>query len=411
MTKLPRRAALGLGAGLMAAGAIPFTSRRARAATTIRFGTLGDLTGESATDTGMAAVYSAQLAIEDFGGEVLGRKIELLWADDQNKPDLGLTIARRWLDEDGANAIIGNTLSSTGIGIKNMCVARQKPYLVGTSASSAFTQEECSPMTVVFGVNTYAMPKGVVSSLLAQKLDTWFFITADYAFGHSLEQDSSEFVTAGGGKVVGAVKAPLATTDYSSYLLQAQSSRAKVIGLAVQGADFINLVKQAAEFGIVSAGQTLAGLFVLDSGIIAAGLPNAAGMVAAGDFYWNMDDASRAFSKRMMAKTGGMPPNAVQVAPYSAALHYLRAVQAAGTTDGPAVVAQMKQMPIDDFWSKSVQIRADGQALRPMYLMRVKTPQESTGKYDVFKVEGTIAPAEAWRPLAQSACPFIRAKG
>ena len=406
-SSLPRRQALRLGGLAGAALCAPALIRPARAADVIRIGTLTDLNGPASTDTGMPTVYAAQMAIEDFGGTVLGRKVELLWADDQSKPDVGLTLARKWLDEDGASTIISNTLSSIGIGVKRLCVDRQKPFLVGTTASSAFTQEECSPFTVAFSVNTYSMPKGVVSALLEKGLDTWFFITADYAFGHALEADSTGFVTSGGGKVVGSVKAPLASTDYSSYLLQAQSSGAKVVALAVQGVDFQNLVKQATEFGL-SKQQTLAGLFVLDNQIIGAGLENAAGMVAAGAFYWDMDDATRAFSKRMMERTHGLPPNGVQAAGYSAAMHFLRAVQATGTTDGPKVVEQMKRMPVEDFWSKSVAVREDGQVLRPMHMMRVKTPAESKSRYDVFVVTGDIRPEAAWRPLSESACPFIR---
>lgn len=400
---IERRAAL---AGLSAALCTPALIRPARAADPIRIGSLTDINGPASTDTGIATVYAAQLAIEDFGGEVLGRKVELLWADDQSKPDVGLSIARKWLDEDGASAIISNTLSSIGIGLERLCVDRNRPFLVGTTASSVFTQEQCSPFTVVFGVNTYSMPKGVVSALLAKGLDSWFFITADYAFGHALEDDSAQFVKQGGGTVVGSAKAPLASTDYSSFLLQAQSSGAKVVALAVQGVDFQNLLKQATEFGL-GQHQTLAGLFVLDNQIIGAGLENAAGMVAAGDFYWDMSDGTRAFSKRLMERTRGVPPNGVQAAPYSAARHYLRAVQAAGTTDGPKFVAQMKRMPVEDFWSDKVAVREDGQVMRPMHMMQVKTPQESKSKYDVFKITGDISPAQSWRPLSESACPFI----
>jgi branched-chain amino acid transport system substrate-binding protein len=405
-----RRTALRLG-GLAAVGlCTPAIIHSAQAADVIRIGTLTDLNGPASTDTGMPTVYAAQMAIDDFGGEVLGRKVQLLSADDQSKPDIGLTLARKWLDEDGATTIISNTLSSIGIGVKRLCVDRQKPFLVGTTASSVFTQEECSPLTVAFSVNTYSMPKGVVSALLAKGLDSWFFITADYAFGHALEADSTQFVTQSGGKVLGSALAPLATNDYSSFLLQAQSSGAKVVALAVQGVDFQNLIKQATEFGMGTK-QTLAGLFVLDNQIIGAGLENAAGMVAAGAFYWDTDDATRAYSQRMMKLTGGLPPNGVQMAGYSAAMHYLRAVQAVGSTDGAQVVAQMKRMPINDFWSKDVKVREDGQALRPMHMMQVKSPAESKSRYDVFVLKEEIAPADAWRPLSQSACPFIRKAG
>ncbi len=381
----------------------------AHAADPVRIGVITDLSGPSSGDTGMAAVYAAQFAVQDFGPKVLGRDIEVVVADDQGKPDVGLSIVRQWLDQQGVATVIGNTISSEGIGIKRLCEDRKRPFLVGTSASSVFTQEECSPFTVVFGVNTYSMPKGVVAALLAKGLDTWFFITADYAFGHTLEADSSAFVRNNGGKIVGSVRSPQATADYSSFLLQAQASGAKVIGLAVQGFDFENLVKQAREFGFGQPGrQTLAGLFVLENQVAGAGLDNAGGMVASGAFYWDMNDATRAYARRLMARTGGVPPNGVQVAPYSAALHFLRGVQAAGTTDGAEVVAAMKRLPIDDFWSKGVQVREDGQALRPMYLFRIKTPAESRSKYDLYTTEGEVPSGQAWRPLAESVCPFIR---
>ena len=384
--------------------------RNARAADPVRIGTLADLSGASSTDTGPITIYAAQMAIDDFGGRVLDRPIELLSVDDQNSPDIGVGAARKWLDDDGASAIVSNTLSSIAINVKKLCEERKRVSLIGTSASSVFTQEECSPATVVFGVNTYSMPKGVVSALLQRGLNSWFFITANYAFGHALEADASRFVTQGGGKVLGAVRVPTHSTEYSSYLLQAQASGAKVIGLAVQGTDFQNLVKQATEFGLSKSGVTVAGLFVLDNQIIGAGLDNTAGMVASGAFYWDMNDGTRGFAKRIMQKSGGVPPNGVQAAPYSATLHFLRAVQAAGTLEGPAVVAKMKATPINDFWSKDVQIRADGQALRPMYLMQVKTPAQSKSQYDIFNVQGEIAPADAWKPLSESACPFV-AKG
>ena len=387
--------------------AMPGITRGARAAAPVRIGTLADLSGAASTDTGPITIYAAQLAIDDFGGNVLGRPIELLTIDDQNSPDIGVSTARKWLDADGASAIVSNTLSSIAINVKKLCEDRQKVLLIGTSASSIFSQEECSHASVIFGVNTYCMPKGVVSAVLKQGLDTWFFITADYAFGHALEADASNFVTQGGGKVLGSVRAPTHGADYSSYLLQAQASGAKVIGLAVQGTDFQNLVKQATEFGLRKSGVTVAGLFVLDNQIIGTGMDNTAGMVASGAFYWNMNDDTRAFAKRIMQKSGGVAPNGVQAAPYNAMLHFLRAVEAAGTLDGPAVVAKMKQMPIDDFWSKKVSIREDGQAMRPMYLMQVKTPAESTFKYDIFKVQGEISPQDSWKPLTQSACPFI----
>jgi len=403
MMPASRRGFLSTAAAAVSAGVF---IRPARAAEPVRIGVIADLNGPSSGDTGMAAIHSAQLAVQDFGGKVLGRDV------DQGKPDVGLSVVRNWLDQQGAATVIGNTISSEGIGLKGLCEDRKRPFLVGTSASSAFTQEQCSPFTVVFGVNTYSMPKGVVSALLAKGLDTWFFITADYAFGHTLEADSSEFVRAGGGKILGSVKSPQATADYSSFLLQAQASGAKVIGLAVQGFDFENLVKQASEFGFGRKGQqTLAGLFVLENQVSGAGLENAGGMVASGAFYWDMNDATRTYARRLMERTGGVPPNGVQVAPYSAALHFLRGVEAAGTTNGPEVVAAMKRLRINDFWSKDVEIREDGQALRPMYLFRVKTPAESRSKYDVYTLAGEVPAEQAWRPLTESGCPFIRKRG
>ena len=393
---------------MTAALAAPALLGKAAAASPVRIGSLSDLSGPTSTDSGMMTVYSAQLAIEDFGPTVLGRPIELLFADDQNKADIGSVIARKWLDEDGASTIISNSFSPLGLAVKRMCEDRKKPFLIGSTASSAFTQAECSPFTVAFGVNTYSMPKAVVSALLRQKLDSWFFITTDYTFAHMLEADASSFVTAAGGRIVGSIRSPIGNPDFSAQLLQAQASGAKVIALAVQGIDFQNVVKQAAEFHVTKTGQTVAGLYTLDNQIIGAGLENTAGMSASSAFYWDMNDETRAYTQRIMKKSGGVAPTVAQVAGYSAMLHYLRAVQSAGTLEGPAVVAAMKATPIHDFWSKNVKIREDGQALRPMYLMRVKTPAESKSKYDIFEIKSSIPPEDAWKPLSESACPFIR---
>jgi len=409
-TQASRRSVLKRSAALATTLAAPALLRTARAVEPVRIGSLADLSGPSSTDSGPISIYSAQLAIEDFGGQVLGRPVELLTIDDQNNPDVGIGAARKWLDDDGASAIISNTLSSIAISIKKLCEDRKKVLLLGITGSSIFSQEECSPMMAIFGVNSYCMPKGVVTALLKQGLDTWFFISADYTFGHSLEKDATNFVRQGGGTVVGSVSFPTHSTEYSSYLLQAQASGAKVIGLAVQGTDFENLVKQAAEFQLAKFGVTIAGLFVLDNQIIGAGLNNTAGMVASGPFYWNMNDATRAFAKRIMQRSGGVAPNNVQAVPYSATMHYLRAVQAAGTLDGPTVVATMKEIPINDFWSSNVRIRDDGQALRPLYLMQVKSPAASTSKYDIYDIRGEIPPDEAWKPLSESACPLITRK-
>jgi branched-chain amino acid transport system substrate-binding protein len=409
-TQASRRSVLKRSAALATTLAAPALLRTARAVEPVRIGSLADLSGPSSTDSGPISIYSAQLAIEDFGGQVLGRPVELLTIDDQNNPDVGIGAARKWLDDDGASAIISNTLSSIAISIKKLCEDRKKVLLLGITGSSIFSQEECSPMMAIFGVNSYCMPKGVVTALLKQGLDTWFFISADYTFGHSLEKDATNFVRQGGGTVLGSVSFPTHSTEYSSYLLQAQASGAKVIGLAVQGTDFENLVKQAAEFQLAKFGVTIAGLFVLDNQIIGAGLNNTAGMVASGPFYWNMNDATRAFAKRIMQRSGGVAPNNVQAVPYSATMHYLRAVQAAGTLDGPTVVATMKEIPINDFWSSNVRIRDDGQALRPLYLMQVKSPAASTSKYDIYDIRGEIPPDEAWKPLSESACPLITRK-
>jgi branched-chain amino acid transport system substrate-binding protein len=405
---ISRRTFLHVAASSSAILAAPAILRSARAAPSVRIGSLADLSGPTSTDSGMMTIYSAQLAIEDFGPQVLGRPIELLTADDQNKADVGSVIARKWLDEDGASTIISNSFSPLGLAIKRMCADRKKPFLMGSTASSAFTQAECSPFTVAFGVNSYCMPKAVVSALLEKKLDTWFFITTDYTFAHALEADASSFVTRGGGKILGAVRSPIGNPDFSAQLLQARASGAKVIALAVQGIDFQNVVKQAAEFNITRSGQTVAALYTLDNQIIGAGLENTVGMAASTAFYWDMDDDTRAFTRRITQKSNGVPPTIAQVAGYSAMLHYLRAVQAAGTLDGPAVVAAMRATPVNDFWSHNVKIREDGQALRPMLLMRVKTPAEAKSKYDIFEIKGIIPPEDAWKPLSESDCPFIR---
>lgn len=372
----------------------------------VRIGLMADQSGPYADNGGPGSALAIRLAIEDFGGTVLGKKVELLVVDDQNKPDIGSAAARKWIDQDGVDAIIGGSASSIALAVQEIMKERKKPYIIAGTGSSDLTGKACSPMMTQWGFDTYSLPKAAAKALVKQGLDTWYFVTVDYAFGHAWEKDTSAFVTEAGGKVLGSVKHPLGTTDFSSFLLQAQASKAKVIALANAGADFSNTIKQAKEFGITAGGQTIAVLGTTLNVMHGLGLELTQGMQFATPAYWDRNDETRAFAKRYMAAFNNKAPNFIQMSNYSAALHYLKAVQAAGTDEGVAVVAKMKSLPVNDFELKNVTIRADGQVMRPMYLVQVKKPTESKAPYDLYKVLSTVSAEDAWRPLAEGGCTF-----
>ena len=374
----------------------------------IKVGVLCDFSGLYADDTGPGLRLSVQFAVQDFGARVLGRPITVLFADDQNKPDVGTGIARRWLDEEGVQAIVCGSASSITLAVADLVRERNRVLLISGSLSADLTGKACKPTSFQFGFDTYASTRAVVLPAVAEGLKTWFVINVDYAYGHSLKQETQNFVTKAGATFVGNVAFPLNSSDLSSFLVQAQSSGAKAIGLACGGSDWTNLVKQAHEFGIERSGQTLIALASGFNEVAAAGLESAQGMMLSTPFYWDFNDATRAYAKRFMAEHKGVAPNWQQACGYSAMNHYLKAVQAAGTTDGAAVAKAMRAAKVQDFTVEDATIRADGQVMRPSYLAQVKKPKESRDRNDVFRIVSTISPENTWRPAAESACPLLR---
>jgi branched-chain amino acid transport system substrate-binding protein len=374
----------------------------------VKLGVLNDQSSLYADITGQGSVIAARLAVEDFGGKVLDKPVEVIFADHQNKPDVGSNIANRWLDTEKVDALVDVPTSSVALAVQEIAKTKNRIFLISGAAASDLTGKACSPVGFHWTYDTYMLANGTGNALVKTGGDTWYFLTADYAFGHALERDTAAAVTAAGGKVLGQVRHPLNTSDFSSFLLQAQTSKAKVIGLANAGGDTINSIKQAAEFGIVSGGQRLAGLLVFITDIHSLGLKATQGLVLTESFYWDLNDETRAFAKKFMAKSGGKPPSMVQAGVYSAVLHYLKAVKEAGTDKTETVAAKMRAMKVNDFMSKDVEIRADGRVMRPAYLFQVKKPDESKGPWDYYKLLATIQPADAFRPVDKGDCPLVK---
>ena len=374
----------------------------------VKLGVLNDMSSLYADVSGKGGVVAAQMAAEDFGGKVLGAPIEIIGGDHQNKPDVGAGLARQWIDTDHVDAIVDVPTSSVALAIQEVTREKKRIFLMSGPASSDLTGKACSPYGIHWTYDTYALAHGTGGALVKQGGDSWFFITADYAFGHALERDTGDAVKAAGGKVLGAVNAPLNTQDFSSFLLQAQASKAKVIGLANAGGDTINSIKQASEFGIVAGGQKLAGLLVFLSDIHSIGLKTAQGLTITSAWYWDKDDASRTFAKRFMARNpNGLPPTYIQAGIYTEVTFYLKAIKAAGTDDADKVVAQMRKMKINDFMTKDGWLREDGRVMRDMYLEEVKSPAESKYPFDYLKILATIPPDQAFRPLKDGNCPLV----
>ena len=371
----------------------------------VKLGVLDDMSGPYAENSGPGDVLAVKMAIADFGGKVLGRPIELVSGDLQNKVDVGSQIARKWFEVDHVDAIFGLGNSAVALAVQQLAREKDKITIATVAASSDLTGKACSPNSAHWVYDTYSLAKGATTAVVKQGGDSWFFITADYAFGHALETSAAKFVNALGGKVLGSVRHPTGTSDFSSFILQAQSSGAKVIGIANAGADTLNVLKQAAEFGITGQGQKLVGLLVQDTEIHALGLKAAQGLQFVSAFYWDQNDETRAFSRRFW-KEYGQPPTEVQAGTYSAAMHYLKAVEAAGTDEAAAVMAKMRALPINDFMTKNGRIRADGRVIRDMYLVETKRPDESKGPWDLLKIVATIPGDEAFRPLSESECPL-----
>jgi branched-chain amino acid transport system substrate-binding protein len=380
----------------------------AQAQTSVKIGVLNDMSSLYADISGQGGVVAARMAVEDFGAEKKGLKVEIVSADHQNKPDVGSNIVRTWIDVDKVDVIVDVPTSSVALAVNDVVREKNKTFLVSGAATSDLTGPKCSPNTIHWTYDTWALANGTGKATVKTGGTTWFFITADYAFGHALERDTAAVVEANGGKVLGKVRVPLNNSDFSSFLLQAQQSKAKVIGLANAGGDTINSIKQAAEFGIVSGGQNLAGLLVFITDVHALGLQTAQGLVLTEAFYWDHDDASRAFAKRFAPQYKGNMPTMVQAGIYSAVLHYLKAVEALKNAgDGKAVVAKMKELPTDDPLFGKGTVRADGRKIHDMYLFEVKKPAESKAPWDYYKLRATIPAAEAFRPLKEGNCPLV----
>lgn len=373
----------------------------------IKLGVLDDMSGPYADIQGPGDVVAVKMAVEDFGGNVNGKPIEVVSADLQNKADVGSAIARRWYDTEKVDAILGLGNSAVALAIQAISQEENKVAITTAAGSTALTGKACSPNGIHWVYDTYALAKGTATAIMKQGgSDTWFFLTADYAFGHALEQDTEAVVKKNGGTVAGRVRAPLNTSDFSSFVLRAQSSKAQVIGLANAGADTINTIKTASDFGVIAGGQKLAGLLVLLTDIHALGLNVAQGLLFTEAFYWDQNDETRAFSKRFAERHGGRPPTMFQAGIYGAAMHYLKAIQATGTDEALAVLAEMKRTPINDFMTKNGSVRNDGRVMRDMYLLQAKKPSESTGEWDLMNVVATIPADQAFRPLSESECPF-----
>jgi branched-chain amino acid transport system substrate-binding protein len=373
----------------------------------VRIGLLLDMSGPYADITGPGSETAARMAAEDFGGKVLGKPIEVIAADQLNKPDVAAEKAREWFDSGKVDALMDVVGSSSALAVQEIARAKHKVVMLNAPASTRLINEACAPNSVLYTYTTYAIAHTVGEAAVKQGGSSWFFITADYAFGLGLEQDTSAVVKAAGGKVLGSVRHPLNSSDFSSFILQAQSSGAKVIGLANAGSDMINTVKQAAEFGIDKAGQHLAGLVVLIADIHSLGLATAQGMILSESFYWDLDDQTRAFSKRFFARMGRMP-TMLQAGVYSSTSHYLKAIQAAGTDDGDTVAKTMRSTPVNDFFARNGRIREDGLMVHDMYLFQVKTPAESKAPWDYYKLLDTIPGDRAFPPLAGSQCPLVK---
>jgi branched-chain amino acid transport system substrate-binding protein len=386
-------------AGLLMAGA-------AYAQTAVKIGVLNDRSGIYADITGEGSVVAAQMAADDFGKDK-GIAVEIVSADHQNKPDVGSNVARQWYDTEGVDVIADVPTSSVALAVSDITKEKNKIFLNSGAAASDLTGAKCSPNTIHWTYDTWALANGTGGAMVAAGGKSWFFVTADYAFGHALERDTSAVVKAAGGEVIGSVRTPFPGTDFSSFLLQAQSSGAQVIGLANAGGDTINSIKQASEFGITQGGQSLAGLLMFVNDVHALGLDVAQGLVLTESFYWDLNDQTRAWSAKFEEKTG-KKPSMIQAGVYAAVLHYLKAVEAVGGKDPAAVMAKMKEMPTDDPLFGKGMVRVDGRKLHDMYLFRVKKPDQSKGEWDLYETVATIPADKAFRPLADGGCPLVK---
>jgi branched-chain amino acid transport system substrate-binding protein len=373
----------------------------------VKIGVLTDMSSLYMDNAGPGSVAAAQMAIDDFGGRVLGKKIELVSGDNLNKPDVGASIAREWMDRQGVDAIVDVPNSAVAFAVNELTRSKSRVFLATGTASSRLTGDACSPTTVHWTYDTYALAKGTGQAVVQNGGDSWFFIAADFAVGAALMADTERVIKANGGRVLGAVRHPINSADFSSYILQAQASKAKIIGLATAGGDMINIVKQSAEYKVGQGGQHLAGLLVFIADIHSLGLQTAQGLMLTSAFYWDLNDETRAWSKRFATRYAKVP-TMIHAGTYGAVTHYLKAIAAAGTDEAKAVSAKMKEMPVDDFMTKKGVIRADGRLVRDMYLFQVKSPAESRGGFDYYKLVATIPGDQAFRPLGEGGCPLAK---
>lgn len=374
----------------------------------VKIGVLNDRSGVYADLSGEGSVIAARMAVEDFDAAAKGINVEIISADHQNKPDIASAIARRWYDEEGVDMIADVPTSSAAFAVSDVTREKNKIFMDSGAGSADLTGSKCSPNTVHWTYDTWALAHGTGKAMVERGKKKWFFLTADYAFGHALEKDTTAVVEAAGGEVVGSVNVPFPGTDFSSYLLQAQASGADVIGLANAGGDTVNSIKQAAEFGITQGGQSLAGLLIFITDVHALGLETAQGLVLTEAFYWDLNDQTRAWSKRFAELGNGSMPTMVHAGVYASVLHYLKAVESTGSKDASVVMAAMKATPTEDPLFGKGMIRADGRQIHDMYLFEVKKPEESKGPWDYYNLLATIPAADAFRPMADGGCSLVK---
>ena len=374
----------------------------------VKIGVLNDQSGTYADLAGPGSVLAARMAVEDFKAKDKGLTVEIVFADHQNKPDVGSQIARKWFDADGVDVIVDVPTSSVVLAVNQIAREKNKVLIVSTGATSDLSGKACTPNSIHWTYDTWQLANGTGSAIVKTGGDSWFFLTADYAFGHALERDTEAVVLKNGGKVNGKVRHPFPSSDFSSFLLQAQASKAKIIGLANAGADTTNAIKQASEFGIVKGGQNLAGLLVFLTDVHSLGLDKAQGLILSETFYWDLNDQTRAWTKRFAAANNNKYPTMGHAGVYAGTLHYLKAVAALKSDDGAKVVAKMKELPTDDPLFGKGSIRQDGRKIHPSYLFEVKKPSESKYAYDYYKVRATVPADQAFRPMADGGCPLVK---
>jgi len=402
-----RRISIALAAGIALAS--PAYAQTAKLSDdVVKIGVLTDMSGQFSHESGEGAVTAVKMAVEDFGGTVLGKPIEVVVADHQNRNEVAIAKAREWYDVGKVDLIANLINSSIALAVTNVAQEKNRIAIVNGSGSSRLTGDSCTPNSIHYAYDTYALAQGTGKALIKEGLKSWYFLTADYAFGHALEGDTANVVKANGGTVAGSIRYPIDTADHSSFLLQAQASKANVVAIAGSGTTFINAVKSAKDFGLAEGGkQTIAGLLVWITDIDSMGLSTAQGLVLTNAFYWDRDEETRAFSKRFFAKMKRMP-HMGDAGDYSSTMHYLNAIKAAGTDEAKAVMAKMREMPVNDFFAKNGRVREDGRFIHDMYVYEVKKPSESKYAWDYYKLRSVIPGDEAFRPVSESKCPLVK---